>query len=58
MEFNYFYDIKLDDNGQIYLELISKKIVSEYKDGKNISYYVEVSREIDYPEDIKNASTI
>jgi len=53
MEFNYFYDIKLDDNGQIYLELISKKIVSEYKDGKNISYYVEVSREIDYPEDIK-----
>jgi len=34
MEFNYFYDIKLDDNGQIYLELISKKIVSEYKDGK------------------------
>jgi len=53
MEFFNFYDIKLDENGQVYLELITKRLVSEFNNGVTVSYYIEVSREREYPEDIK-----
>lgn len=53
MEFFYFYDIKLDTNGQIYLELITERKITEFSNGKNVTYYVEVNREIEYPDNIK-----
>lgn len=49
------YDIKLDQDKNIYLELITLETVSEYDNTthRNTRYYREVSREIEYPENLK-----